>query len=186
MAKSKVYTRTGDNLSTSLLRGERVPKFSLRLEAYGTIDELSSFIGLLVADFDVMDQHRIRLLKIQNMLFNIGAVLADSGANENTPIAGLQESDIMEMERWIDQMDGELPPLSNFILPGGSASSAKANIARTVCRRAERRLSQLANEAPVNPMIGSYLNRLSDYFFVMGRYLNKINGIEEITWQKNG
>ena len=184
MSKSRIYTKTGDNLTTSLLGGERVPKNSLRLETYGTIDELSSFIGFLISDNDVIDQNRRNLLKVQNILFNIGAILANPKATAETPVIGLSQENINEIEGWIDLIDNELPPLSNFILPGGTASAAKANMARTVCRRAERRLSEFNESTPVNPVISAYINRLSDYLFVIGRHLNKINDYEEITWQK--
>ena len=179
-----VYTRTGDSFTTSLIGGQRVAKHSLRLDTYGTIDELSAFIGNLVADDDVIDDLRLNLLKIQNMLFNIGCYLADPKATSSTVIMGLSQDNIKEMEIWIDRIDSALPPLSNFIIPGGCKSSAKANMARTVCRRAERKISEFSEENPVNPLLCAYINRLSDYLFVIGRYMNKINDFEEITWQK--
>ena len=184
MAKSLVYTRTGDSLDTSLLGGVRVRKSEIRLEAYGTIDELSSFIGFLAADSDVIDNVRYSLLKIQNMLFNIGAHLANPKSTETTEVTGLTNTDIQEMEGWIDKLDAELPPLCNFILPGGCSSAAKANMARTVCRRAERRLAEFAQNNQFNPLVSAYLNRLSDYLFVVGRYMNKINDFEEVIWHK--
>lgn len=184
MAKSPVYTRTGDGINTSIIGGDRIPKYSLRLEAYGTIDELSSFIGNLVADDSVIDQQRIQLLKVQNMLFNIGGYLATPPAIRHPEVAGLSQQDIEAMETWIDEMDSQLPVLHNFIIPGGCKASAKANMARTVCRRAERRVLQLAAEEEINKLVMAYINRLSDYLFVIGRYLNKFADFEEITWQQ--
>lgn len=184
MAKSSVYTRSGDGINTSIIGGDRIPKYSLRLEAYGTIDELSAFIGNLVADDSVIDEQRYDLLKIQNMLFNIGGYLATPPAIRKPEVAGLSADDITEMEGWIDDMDEQLPKLNNFIIPGGCKASAKANMARTVCRRAERRVIQLAAEEEINILVISYINRLSDYLFVIGRYLNKFADYEEITWQQ--
>lgn len=184
MAKSSVYTRTGDGILTSIIGGERIPKYSLRLEAYGTVDELSSFIGNLVADDSVIDEQRIQLLKVQNMLFNIGGYLATPPSIRKEEVPGLTSNNITEMEGWIDIMDEQLPKLNNFIIPGGCEASAKANMARTVCRRAERRILQLAEQEKINPLIFAYVNRLSDYLFVIGRYLNKFANFEEIIWQK--
>lgn len=184
MAKSKVYTRTGDGIKTSIIGGDRIPKYSLRLEAYGTVDELSAFIGNLVADDSVIDQQRVDLLKVQNMLFNIGGYLATPPQIRKPEVPGLTQDNITEMEGWIDDMDDQLPQLHNFIIPGGCKASAKANMARTVCRRAERRIVQLAEQEELNLLVLAYINRLSDYLFVIGRYLNKFANFEEITWQK--
>ena len=184
MAKSSVYTRTGDGINTSIIGGDRIPKYSLRLEAYGTVDELSAFIGNLVADDAVIDQQRVDLLKVQNMLFNIGGYLATPPRLRKKDVPGLNQDNISEMEEWIDVMDEQLPKLDNFIIPGGCEASAKANLARTVCRRAERRVLQLAAEEEINILVISYINRLSDYLFVIGRYLNKFANYEEIKWQK--
>lgn len=184
MAKSSIYTRSGDNKTTSIIGGERIPKYSLRLEAYGTIDELSAFIGNLVADDSVIDQQRIDLIKIQNMLFNIGGYLATPPKIRKPDIPGLSSDHIAQMEEWIDRMDEQLPKLKNFIIPGGCKASAKANLARTVCRRAERRVVELADQENINPVVLAYLNRLSDYLFVIGRYLNKFADYQEILWQQ--
>ena len=184
MAKSPIYTRTGDGITTSIIGGERIPKYSLRLEAYGTIDELSSFIGNLVADDAVIDEQRYDLLNVQNMLFNIGGYLATPPSIRKSEVPGLSQENIEEMESWIDTMDEQLPKLKNFIIPGGCKASAKANMARTVCRRAERRILQLASQEEINILVISYINRLSDYLFVIGRYLNKFANFEEITWRK--
>lgn len=184
MAKSPIYTRTGDGIKTSIIGGERIPKYSLRLEAYGTVDELSSFIGNLVADDSVIDQQRVDLIKVQNMLFNIGGYLATPPQIRHKEVAGLSQEDVNEMENWIDTMDEQLPRLDNFIIPGGCKASAKANMARTVCRRAERRVVELAEKEEINLLVLAYLNRLSDYLFVIGRYLNKFADYEEIKWQQ--
>lgn len=184
MAKSHIYTRTGDGINTSIIGGNRIPKYSLRLEAYGTVDELSSFIGNLVADDSVIDEQRVDLIKVQNMLFNIGGYLATPPEIRKAEVPGLTQENIAQMEEWIDVMDEQLPPLNNFIIPGGCKASAKANMARTVCRRAERRILQLAAQEEINILVMAYINRLSDYLFVIGRYLNKFANFEEITWQK--
>ena len=184
MAKSPLYTRTGDVINTSIIGGDRIPKYSLRLEAYGTVDELSSFIGNLVADDSVIDEQRYDLLEVQNMLFNIGGYLATPPSIRKPEIPGLTQEHISRMEEWIDTMDEQLPKLNNFIIPGGCKASAKANMARTVCRRAERRILQLAAEEELNVLLFAYMNRLSDYLFVIGRYLNKFANYEEIIWQK--
>lgn len=184
MAKSNVYTRTGDSGTTSIVGGERVPKYSLRLEAYGTIDELSAFLGNLVADDSVIDQQRIQIIDMQNMLFNIGGYLATSPAIRHPEVPGLSQQNISDMEEWIDTMDEQLPRLHNFIIPGGCKASAKANLARTVCRRAERRVIELAQQEDINPLVLAYLNRMSDYLFVIGRYLNKFANYQEFLWQK--
>ncbi|MCH5227144.1 MAG: cob(I)yrinic acid a,c-diamide adenosyltransferase [Muribaculaceae bacterium] len=184
MEKSTVYTRTGDGINTSIIGGDRIPKYSLRLEAYGTIDELSAFLGNLVADDAVIDEQRLQILKVQNMLFNIGGYLATPPTIRKPEVPGLSQENISEMEEWIDIMDSQLPKLHDFIIPGGCKASAKANLARTVCRRAERRVIQLAAQEEINLLVIAYINRLSDYLFVIGRYLNKFANFEEIIWQK--
>ena len=182
--KSNIYTRTGDGINTSIIGGKRIPKFSLRLEAYGTLDELSSFIGFLLSDDAIIDENRYNLLKVQNMLFNIGGFLATPPELRGKEIAGLSSQDVEEMESWIDSLDEDLPKLNNFILPGGCEAASKANMARTVCRRAERRILQLAYEEKTPDILLAYINRLSDYLFVIGRHLNKTADYEEVTWQK--
>lgn len=185
MVKSSLYTRTGDKGHTSLVGGTRVPKYSLRLEAYGTIDEFSAFLGFLaaapVSDNEIQTQLRI----IGNKLFNIGAYLATlPSAHQGEEIAGLSESDVVLLETWIDNWDAKLPPLNNFVLPGGCEEAARCGLARTVCRRAERRILELESQEYVSPILLAYMNRLSDYLFVIGRYLNHINGEKEINWEK--
>ena len=181
----KIYTKTGDKGETSLFGGARVPKSHIRVETYGTVDELNSYIGLLT---DLVDtpQYKAVLKEIQDRLFTIGAVLAsDPSKDMMTP--DVKPSDIQLLENEIDTMETELPPLKNFILPGGHSSVSFCNIARTVCRRAERlviALDLLEKEEgrEIDPLSIQYLNRLSDYLFVLGRKIGKDLGVEEVVW----
>lgn len=178
--KSKVYTLTGDNGTTALVGGKRVSKDDVRVEAYGTIDELNANIGLLAhnSKLDTKGMHQL-IRKIQNKLFNIGAYLATEG---DAPIKGLTDLDVKELEQHIDSLDAELPPMAGFILPGGSRLSALCDICRTVTRRAERRVVTLSHTATVDPLVLHYLNRLSDFFFVFARFNNVSNQVEEQLW----
>ena len=180
----KIYTKTGDKGSTSLLGGTRVSKSNIRIEAYGTIDELNSFIGLL-RDFSSENENRKNLLiSIQEKLFTIGSTLATApGKKFNTP--NLQEADILLLENEMDKMDKELPTLKNFVLPGGHQYVSFCHIARTVCRRAERKCIELALNEEVNEAIVKYLNRLSDFLFVLSRKLSLELNAEEIAWKPN-
>jgi cob(I)alamin adenosyltransferase len=182
--KGKVYTRTGDAGTTSLVSGKRVSKDDVRVEAYGTVDELNSNIGVLLHSTKLDDQDIIALLrKSQNKLFNIGAYLANDAADAT--LYGLTQDDVTALERMMDEMSEELPPMQGFILPGGTRLSAQADRCRTITRRAERRVVTLARTAQVNPMVLEYLNRLSDFFFVFARYNNIHNQVEEIYWDKD-
>lgn len=186
MAKSRLYTGTGDAGTTSLVGGERVKKNSIRLDAYGTLDEFSSFLGCVLSapdsDRDIKDQ----LLAIQNMLFNLGGYLASQAPEGTTPPAwGLTEAHISKLESWIDNLDEQTPAVNAFVLPGGTPLSASTHVARAVCRRAERRILALAEEAYVDPNLLRYLNRLSDYLFILARYFNFKAGVAEITWHKD-
>lgn len=186
MAKSNLYTRTGDAGTTSLVGGTRIAKNSTRLEAYGTIDEFSSFLGALLSDPVCPPDIRQKLCGIQNMLFNLGGYLAcEVKPGEQPPAWGLTDKDIAGLEQWIDTLDADTPPVKAFVLPGGSPISAKAHIARTVCRRAERRIYDLAASEYVDPKLTAYVNRLSDLLFILARHLNHIQGISEITWSKD-
>lgn len=185
MEKSKLYTRTGDDGTTSLVGGQRVPKDSPRLNAYGTVDEFSSHIGLLFAS----DKNEIAvqslLRNILNRLFNVGAYLAtapEPGA-EPQP-AGLTEEDCREIEQAIDALDAQVPAIRAFVLPTGTVEAAQAHIARTVCRRAERCIIALSRESYVAPIVITYFNRLSDFLFILARSYNYRAGIEETTWSK--
>ena len=176
----KVYTRTGDDGTTSLFSGGRVPKDDLRVEAYGTVDELNSTLGLLRSenlDADINE----RLIRVQQALFAAGAALADAeGRTANDPATW----DVESIERWIDLMESELDQLRAFILPGGSRAAALSHVARTVCRRAERRVHSLSGTpAGVPPGLLPYLNRLSDAFFVLARFLNLRADFPETEWR---
>lgn len=182
MAK-KIYTKTGDNGTTSLLGGTKVPKDDWRLDAYGTVDELNSFVGMLS---DTMSKEikwlgigLEQLDKIQNNLFIIGSCLSyDQLGKVKLELQKISDQDIKQLEDWIDQMDMELPELKNFIIPGGDVIISNAHICRTVSRRAERRCVPAQNY----PLIQIYLNRLSDYFFVLARFITKKMGYEDKIW----
>ena len=185
MSKSYLYTRTGDNGTTSLIGGKRARKDSARLEAYGTLDEFSAFLGCVLSSADCPDQQKSQLLEIQNMLFNLGCYLAtEIPEGEQPAVNGLTTEDIEKVEGWIDELDAKTPQLRSFILPGGTPLSAMTHVARTVCRRAERRIITLASEVFVDPSLISYMNRLSDYLFILARYFNFISEVEELTWKK--
>lgn len=179
MAK-KIYTKTGDDGTTGLFGGARLSKDNIRIEAYGTVDELNSVIGWLMST--IPDRQIDALLQtVQSRLFTIGSNLAsDPGKEMITP--DLLEVDVQLIEESIDKMQETLPPLKHFILPGGSPSVSAAHLARTVCRRAERRCVALASNSQVQPIIILYLNRLSDFFFVLARWLGAREGVEEIKW----
>lgn len=183
MAKSFIYTRTGDLGTTSLVGGTRVSKDDARLEAYGTIDELSSCLGkLAVVTAGADPAASVMIGFIQNKLFNIGAYLATADARE---AKGLSEDDIRTIEEAIDTVDGELPPLQCFVLPGGCREAAEVHVCRTVCRRAERRVVALMRQGiDIDPRVIKFLNRLSDWLFVLARHLNVLLNIEERPWQQ--
>jgi len=176
----KVYTKTGDKGTSSLLGGTRVPKYHIRLECYGTIDELNTHIGLIRDTIE--NESVINLLsQIQHTLFNIGSHLANENPDiRKTPL--FEEKDINKLENAIDEYTKELPELKNFILPGGHPVSSYCQIARTVCRRAERAATRLAEEVTFNENAVTYLNRLSDYLFVLARKTLKDFNKSEITW----
>jgi len=176
----KIYTKTGDEGTTSLFGGRRIAKDDLRIEAYGTVDELNSFIGLLMASFDDEKQNEI-LIGVQNRLFAIGASLA-TDPDKSSATSDIHEQDIAILENAMDNMDQVLPPLRNFILPGGDIAVANAHVCRTICRRAERRVISLGSASPVDQQIIVYLNRLSDYFFILSRYLSHMHQVAEIPW----
>jgi len=179
----KIYTKTGDQGNTSLLGGSRVPKFHLRIEAYGTLDELNSFVGYLR---DQLEDENLRniLAEVQDRLFTAESVLAaDPEIEISRQLPQLQEQDIHLLESEIDRMNESLPPIRSFILPGGHPLVSLAHICRTVCRRAERITIRLSTESPVNPEVIRYLNRLSDYFFVLARLLSSQFRSEEHSWK---
>lgn len=178
----KIYTKTGDSGITSLIGGIKVPKHHLRVECYGTIDELNSHIGL-INGHDTCQKTADELLEIQHLLFAIGALLASDPENVKMKLYSLSNDDIKFLETAIDHMDRELKPLKNFILPGGSPLVSNIHIARCVCRRAERLVVQLAASSEVSSNIIVYLNRLSDYLFILARKVAKDTGVKEIVWK---
>jgi cob(I)alamin adenosyltransferase len=180
----KIYTKTGDTGRTSLIGGTKVPKSHIRINAYGTIDELNAWIGML--GDNLSDIHaREQLREIQDRLFTIGSTLAcDPNKESSLKIPDLLESDILMLEKEIDLMNKNLPEMKSFILPGGHVAVSTAHICRTVCRRTERIIVELDGLEPLGqPLIIKYLNRLSDYLFVLARYIGFLNGIEEIKWK---
>lgn len=178
----KIYTKTGDQGMTSLIGGRRVPKNSARLESYGTIDELNSFLGM-IRSYPIDSAVASELVEIQSRLFDVGGNLATDPEAEHVKMPlGVTEADIAMLERGIDRMDAELPPMKYFVLPGGNAAVSACHIARTVCRRAERRILDLATENTVDEAVLKYVNRLSDYLFVLGRKIAQDAGCEEMKW----
>lgn len=187
--KSHLYTRAGDQGQTSLFGGKRVAKDDLRVEAYGCVDELNSVLGVVVAF--LRQQRLIGIVQsIQNDLFSIGAELASPEPVRDDRSSGthfsLSEDKVKGLEPLIDELDAQLPPLRNFILPSGSRPAAFLHLARTVCRRAERAIVTLSRHEPVNPNILAYMNRLSDLLFVLARYANWQAGREELVWRSRG
>ncbi len=179
--KMKIYTRTGDKGQTSLIGGTRVPKYHLRIDTYGTVDELNSYIGLIMCqDIDV--NHKRLLKEIQDRLFTIGASLAADPEKSKMKIPDLLDSDIVLLEKEMDAMNEVLPELKHFVLPGGNTVVSYCHIARCVCRRAERLAVELAEQSFVNEHVTVYLNRLSDYLFVLARKLNMDFEAEENIW----
>ena len=172
---SKIYTRTGDDGTTGLGDGSRTQKDSLRVEAYGTVDELNSTLGLLIAGLEDSDISSV-LLDIQHDLFDLGGELCVPGMEM------IKDRHIDRLESELDRLNADLPPLKDFILPGGSAAAAQAHLARTICRRAERRVISLARQEPVNAPVIRYLNRLSDLLFVLARTVARASGAGEVLW----
>ena len=180
---TKVYTRTGDDGTTSLGSGQRVPKASPRIEAYGTVDELNSQVGVVLAA-GVVPEIAAPLREIQNELFHLGSDLCmPEDEKSSTPVPRIEPRHVEALERLMDRFSGELPPLENFILPGGSPGAAALHVARTICRRAERLVVALAAEEEVGPHTIEYVNRLSDAFFVMARYENRRRGVLDVLWE---
>ena len=180
----KVYTKKGDSGETQLLGGSIVSKNHIRLECYGSIDELNAFIGNIY-DQQLSNQNKSILLAIQNQLFNLGSIISFDGKKQKMDLPNISETNIKVLEDEIDKMDAYLPKLKSFILPSGHPSASKCHIARTVCRRAERNLVSLAETTETNPLHLKYLNRLSDYLFVLARDILFSSGSNEIQWQKD-
>lgn len=178
----KIYTRTGDDGTTGLVGGTRVKKYDIRLEAYGTVDELNSYIGL-IRSLQTDQMGDTVLEKIQHKLFVIGANLATEESMDSVKKQFLcNQQDISLLEKAMDEMTAELPELRNFILPGGNQATAVCHVARTICRRAERRIVELAEKTEVEPNLIKYINRLSDYLFVLSRKITKDQKAAEILW----
>jgi cob(I)alamin adenosyltransferase len=178
----KIYTRKGDEGKTSLLSGTRVPKHHLRIEAYGTVDELNAYIGL-IRDQEVGEQEREDLIEMQDRLFTIGAILASGPEKTDFKLPSLYGEDVERLEKAIDRMDQELPEMRAFILPGGHPTVSYCHIARCVCRRAERVVEELDEKEKVEPLILRYLNRASDHLFMLARKLTQDLGAEERSWE---
>lgn len=182
MKKSKIYTRGGDRGMTSLIGGDRVKKCSLRLEAYGTIDELSAHLGLLKS----MLKEENFIPWLQSRLFDVGSHLAMPCHEKGVaPSCTITEQEVTLLEQRIDELDNQLPPLHTFILPGGAMAASECHVCRTVCRRAERLIAALSEEDQVSPMVSSFINRLSDFLFVYARYINKTECVDEISWKND-
>jgi cob(I)alamin adenosyltransferase len=179
----KIYTKTGDQGLTSLIGGTRVPKSSLRIDCYGTVDELNSYLGLL-RDQEVNTPRRALLKEIQDRLFTIGSHLATDPAQDvHKRLPDLHAADVALLEAEMDRLDEALPPLREFVLPGGHPAVSFAHVARCVCRRAERLAVHLREESPVEDLVVMYLNRLSDFLFVLSRAMARELGAEEVTWK---
>lgn len=186
MGKSKIYTKTGDRGQTSLVGGKRVSKCDVRLEAYGTIDELNAYLGMLIAALPVSSSDTEILQFVQNKLFVIGSYLAtDTSFTELREASRMKTEDVERIERRIDEIDQVLPPINRFILPGGVPAAIKAHVCRTVCRRAERRICEVAEQYEVADLILCFMNRLSDYLFVLSRFINVEESVEENYWNNN-
>ena len=178
----KIYTKGGDKGKTSLVTGTRVKKYHIRLEAYGLIDELNSYIGLL-RSFGIDGRNKEFLINIQHKLFNIGSILATDEKKIKFTLPELKPTDTEKIEHEIDFLNETLPALQFFILPGGSQLVAHCHIARTICRKAERQIVKLADEAKIDEELIKFINRLSDYLFVLSRAISKETGAEEIKWK---
>ena len=185
LAAVKIYTRTGDDGTTGVLGPGRLPKCDARIEAYGSVDELNAALGVARAA-DHEGWLSAELDAIQRRLFHVGAELAATDAGMIEKLARIGEPDIADTEAVIDRLEGDLLPLTSFVLPAGSPLAAGLHVARTVCRRAERRVVALSLQAPVEPRLVRYLNRLADLLFVMARWCNHRAGIGDVEWRSGG
>lgn len=178
----KIYTKKGDSGTTQLIGGTRVVKSSMRIEAYGTVDELNSYLGL-IRDQSISDVQIEQLLEIQDRLFTMGSLLATDPKGTKMELPQLKETDIENLENWIDLMEETLEPMKSFVLPGGHTTVSYCHIARCVCRRAERIVVDLSETEKIDILILTYLNRLSDYMFVLSRKLTLDLNANEIPWK---
>ena len=187
IALNRIYTKRGDTGETSLAGGQRVPKDALRIEAYGTVDELNAFVGLACVTSEELGLIRLVgiLRRVQHELFNLGSILSTLPKDVHPKQARVTETEVTQLEHEIDTMNAELPPLRSFVLPGGTRLNAELHAARTICRRAERLLVALAREEETPPEAVRYLNRLSDALFVWSRWVNHKIGVPEVLWEPN-
>lgn len=179
----KIYTKLGDKGQTSLIGGKRVPKDNIRIEAYGTIDELIAYIAV-IRDLLSSDYQKELLLKIQYTLMDCAAILASDDTSHEYKLPEIKDDIVSDLENKIDEIEKELPPLKNFIIPGGHLASSHCHVARNICRRAERIIIKLNNNAIINQNLLRYINRLSDFLFVMARKILIDSSIKEILWKK--
>jgi cob(I)alamin adenosyltransferase len=186
IALNRIYTKTGDKGETHLAGGQRVPKDSLRIECYGTVDELNAFVGMAcVSAADSVPELAALLRRVQHELFNLGSILATKPQDVHPKQARITSGEIAQLEKEIDRMNGDLAPLRSFVLPGGSRLNTELHACRTICRRAERIAVSLAREEEIPAEAIQYLNRLSDAFFVWSRWANHKLGIPEVLWEPN-
>lgn len=178
----KIYTKNGDRGQTALIGGRKVSKNNFRIECYGTVDELNSWLGVVVSMIGTKSPSAKTLKIIQDRLFVVGSLLANDPKGSRMKLPQLQEHDVVLLENEIDAMTAKLPELKSFILPGGCEAASFCHLARAVCRRAERRVVALSQKDKVDPVIIIYLNRLSDYLFVLARFFNRQKGIKDILW----
>jgi len=178
----KIYTKTGDQGETGLFGGKRVSKGDLRIDTYGTVDELNAYVGLL-RDQEVNAKRKNVLVEIQDRLFTIGSILATAPGNDKVKIPMLSKSDVSNLEKEIDTMEATLAPMKSFVLPGSHPSVSFGHVTRTVCRRAERLVIKLNEVEKIDALVIQYLNRLSDYFFVLCRKMTNELKVEETPWQ---
>lgn len=176
---AKIYTRTGDTGQTGLIGGRRVPKNNIRVEAYGTVDEVNALLGVLLARYSFFP-HREELEQVQHRLFDVGAIIADSQLRMH----GVMEEEVTRLEQLIDELTEDLAPQTQFILPGGSELAGWLHVVRAVVRRAERRVVTVMQHDEVPAVIVKYLNRLSDYLFMLARAVNKEFGVNDVPWVK--
>jgi cob(I)alamin adenosyltransferase len=186
IALNRIYTKAGDKGETHLAGGQRVPKDSLRIECYGTVDELNAFVGMAgVSAAEAVPQLAAILRRVQHELFNLGSILATKPEDVHPKQARVTSAEIAQLEREIDQANADLAPLRSFVLPGGSRLNTELHACRTICRRAERAAVRLSREEPIPPEAVQYLNRLGDAFFVWSRWANHVLGVEEVLWEPN-
>ena len=186
VALNRIYTKAGDKGQTRLAGGQRIAKDSLRIECYGTVDELNAFVGMAcVSATDSVPELAAILRRVQHELFNLGSILATKPEDVHPKQARITPAEIEQLEREIDRMNAELAPLRSFVLPGGSRLNTELHACRTICRRAERIAVSLAREEEIPPEAGQYLNRLSDAFFVWSRWANHVLGVAEVLWEPN-